>query len=144
MCWCNEGVLTNRDVHAIFGLHVMQIATTGQVAMRPLGAMASSQRFEIVVKGKQTHGAMPWAASIRSSSARRSSARCRRSSVAALDIAGSPAVVTVGTFQSGVRNNIVPGDATLTGTIRTFDPAVTRPFTMRCARSSPVSPGERR
>jgi amidohydrolase len=121
-----QGVLKNPDVDAIFGLHVMQIATTGQVAMRPLGAMASSQRFEIVVKGKQTHGAMPWAGidpivigaqivgALQTIVSRR------------LDITGSPAVVTVGTFQSGVRNNIVPGDATLTGTIRTFDPAVTR------------------
>ena len=121
-----QGVLKNPDVDAIFGLHVMQIATTGQVAMRPLGAMASSQRFEIVVKGKQTHGAMPWAGidpivigaqivgALQTIVSRR------------LDITGSPAVVTVGTFQSGVRNNIVPGDATLTGTIRTFDPAVTQ------------------
>ena len=55
-----EGVLKNPDVDAIFGLHVMQLDQTGQVSMRPLGAMASSQRFEIVVKGRQTHGATPW------------------------------------------------------------------------------------
>ena len=121
-----EGVLANPDVDAIFGLHVMQIAATGQVAMRPLGAMAGSQRFEIVIKGKQTHGAMPWAGidpivigsqivgALQTIVSRR------------VNIAASPAVVTVGTFRSGVRNNIVPGDATLTGTIRTFDPAVTK------------------
>ena len=55
-----EGVLANPNVDAIFGLHVMQLDRTGQISMRPLGAMASSQRFEIVVTGKQTHGAMPW------------------------------------------------------------------------------------
>lgn len=121
-----EGVLTNPNVDAIFGLHVMQIAATGQVAMRPLGAMASSQRFEIVIKGKQTHGAMPWAGidpivvgsqivgALQTIVSRR------------VNIASSPAVVTVGTFRSGVRNNIVPGDAALTGTIRTFDPDVTK------------------
>ena len=121
-----DGVLKNPNVDAIFGLHVMQIAETGQVAMRPLGAMASSQRFEIAIKGKQTHGAMPWSGidpivigsqivgALQTIVSRR------------LDITASPAVVTVGTFRSGVRNNIVPGDATLTGTIRTFDPAVTK------------------
>jgi amidohydrolase len=121
-----EGVLKNPDVDAIFGLHVMQIAETGQVAMRPLGAMASSQRFEIAIKGRQTHGAMPWAGidpivvgsqivgALQTIVSRR------------VDITTSPAVVTVGTFHSGVRNNIVPGDATLTGTIRTFDPSVTK------------------
>ena len=119
-----EGVLKNPDVDAIFGLHVMQIVGTGQVAMRPLGAMASSQRFEITITGKQTHGAMPWAGidpivigsqivgALQTIVSRR------------VDITSSPAVVTVGTFRSGVRNNIVPGDATLTGTVRTFDPAV--------------------
>src|SRR4029453_16765919 len=56
-----EGVLQNPHVDAIFGLHVMQVDRTGQVSMRPLGAMASSQRFEIVVHGLQTHGGMPWA-----------------------------------------------------------------------------------
>ena len=42
-----------------------------------------------------------------------------------VDVTAEPAVVTVGTFQSGTRHNIIPDDATLTGTIRTFDPATT-------------------
>ena len=41
-----------------------------------------------------------------------------------IDVTRAPAVVTVGTFQSGVRNNIVPDEAKLSGTIRTFDPAM--------------------
>jgi amidohydrolase len=118
------GVLKNPDVDAIFGLHVMQLDQTGQVSMRPLGAMASSQRFEIMVKGRQTHGAMPWSGidpivitsqivtALQTIVSRR------------VNITSSPAVVTVGTFHSGVRNNIIPDDAKLTGTIRTFDPAV--------------------
>ncbi len=119
-----EGVLKKPDVDAIFGLHVMQLDQTGQVSMRPLGAMASSQRFEIAVKGRQTHGAMPWSGidpivitsqivtALQTIVSRR------------VNITSSPAVVTVGTFHSGVRNNIIPGDAKLTGTIRTFDAAV--------------------
>ena len=121
-----EGVLKNPDVDAIFGLHVMQLDRTGQVSMRPLGAMAGSQRFEIVVKGRQTHGAMPWAGidpivisseivgALQTIVSRR------------VNIAASPAVVTVGSFHSGVRNNIIPDEAKLTGTIRTFDPAVNK------------------
>ncbi len=121
-----EGVLKNPDVDAIFGLHVMQLDRAGQVSMRPLGAMAGSQRFEIVVKGRQTHGAMPWAGidpivisseivgALQTIVSRR------------VNIAASPAVVTVGSFHSGVRNNIIPDEAKLTGTIRTFDPAVNK------------------
>jgi len=121
----DEGVLEDPEVDAIFGLHVMQSGRVGEVAYRPLGAMASADRFEIRIVGRQTHGAMPWAGvdpivvgaqivtALQTIVSRR------------VDITSAPAVVTVGTFNSGVRNNIIPDDAVLTGTIRTFDPAVT-------------------
>ena len=41
-----------------------------------------------------------------------------------IDISQAPAVVTVGSFHAGIRNNIVPDTAELSGTIRTFDPQV--------------------
>jgi amidohydrolase len=41
-----------------------------------------------------------------------------------LDITHEPAVVTVGQFEAGVRNNIIPDRARLVGTIRTFDAAM--------------------
>ncbi len=119
-----EGVLKNPDVDAIFGLHVMQLDQTGQVSMRPLGAMASSQRFEIVVKGRQTHGATPWSGIDPIVVASQIVGGLQTIVSRRVDISSSPAVVTVGTFHSGTRNNIIPDDAKLTGTIRTFDPAV--------------------
>jgi len=118
------GVLKNPDVDAIFGLHVMQLDQTGQVSMRPLGAMASSQRFEIVVKGRQTHGATPWSGIDPIVIASQIVVGLQTIVSRRVDISSSPAVVTVGTFHSGTRNNIIPDDAKLTGTIRTFEPAV--------------------
>jgi len=118
------GVLKNPDVDAIFGLHVMQLDQTGQVSMRPLGAMASSQRFEIVVKGRQTHGATPWSGIDPIVIASQIVVGLQTIVSRRVDISSSPAVVTVGTFHSGTRNNIIPDDAKLAGTIRTFDPAV--------------------
>ena len=41
-----------------------------------------------------------------------------------INIANSPVVLTAGQFQSGVRFNIIPDDALLVGTLRTFDPKV--------------------
>jgi amidohydrolase len=41
-----------------------------------------------------------------------------------VDITKLPAIVTIGQFQSGVRNNIIPDTARLVGTIRTFDDAM--------------------
>jgi amidohydrolase len=38
-----------------------------------------------------------------------------------MNITKEPSVVTVGVFQSGVRHNIIPDEAKLEGTIRTFD-----------------------
>ena len=119
-----EGVLDNPHVDAIFGLHVMQLDQTGQVSMRPLGAMAGSQRFDIVVTGKQTHGAMPWAGIDPIVVAAQIVTALQTIVSRRIDLTSSPAVVTVGSFHSGVRNNIVPGDATLTGTVRAFDPQV--------------------
>jgi amidohydrolase len=124
-----EGVLKNPDVDAIFGLHVMQMDRTGRVSMRPLGAMASSQRFEIVVKGRQTHGAIPWSGIDPIVIASQLVTALQTIVSRRVDITSSPAVVTVGTFQSGVRSNIIPGDAKLTGTIRTFDAAVSEAVT---------------
>jgi amidohydrolase len=117
-----EGVLDDPAPTAIFGLHVGQEQAVGEAAYRPEGMMASGQRFEVHVKGRQTHGAAPWAGidpivvgaqivtALQTIVSRR------------VDVTSGPAVVTVGTFQAGTRNNIVPEEAVLTGTIRTLDP----------------------
>jgi len=36
----------------------------------------------------------------------------------------APSVITIGRIQGGVRNNIIPDDVQLEGTIRTFDPGM--------------------
>lgn len=119
-----EGVLNNPDVDAIFGLHISQGFGAGQAAYRPRGAMASAQRFDIEVTGRQTHGAQPWGGvdpilvgahivtALQSIVSRQ------------IDITTAPAVVSIGSFQAGVRNNIIPDSAQLSGTIRSFDPQV--------------------
>jgi amidohydrolase len=55
-----QGALADPKPSAIFGLHVFSRAQTGTLAYRPGGTMASADRLHIVVKGRQTHGAMPW------------------------------------------------------------------------------------
>lgn len=119
-----EGVLENPKVDAIFGLHVMQFGTAGQVSLRALGAMASADRFELTITGRQTHGAMPWAG-VDPIVVGAQIVTAYQSIVSRnVDITAAPAIVTVGTFNAGVRNNIIPDSASLTGTIRTFDPGV--------------------
>ena len=62
-----EGALGDPKPAAIFGLHVFPYPA-GEIRYRPGGTMASSNVLRIVVRGRQTHGAQPWAAWIQSSS----------------------------------------------------------------------------
>ncbi|MGB3145804.1 MAG: amidohydrolase, partial [Maribacter sp.] len=55
-----EGVLQNPDVDAIFGLHINSQTPVGTIKYKSGGTMAAAQRFQIDVKGKQSHGSQPW------------------------------------------------------------------------------------
>jgi amidohydrolase len=55
-----EGALGDPRPDAIFALHVIPQYQAGEIAYRSGGAMASSDKLEIVVRGKQTHAAYPW------------------------------------------------------------------------------------
>lgn len=117
-----EDVLKNPDVDAIFGLHISQGDKVGQVSYRAEGALASAQRFDIVIKGRQTHGSQPWAGVDPIVAGAQIINALQTIVSRQVDITSAPAVVSVGSFHSGVRNNIIPDDAVLSGTIRTFDP----------------------
>jgi amidohydrolase len=118
-----EGVLENPAVDAIFGLHISQSDAVGEASYRPGGAMASAQRFDIVVKGRQTHGAQPWAGVDPIVAAAQIVTALQTVVSRDTNLTRGAAVLTVGTFHAGVRNNIVPDEARLSGTIRTFEPA---------------------
>jgi amidohydrolase len=117
-----QGVMQNPKVDAVFGLHVFANVPTGTITYRSGPFMAAADRFDIVITGKQTHGSAPWrgvdpivvGAQIVSSLQTIVSRH--------VDITNLPVVVSVGQFQSGIRNNIIPDTARLVGTIRTFDP----------------------
>ncbi|MEM6707182.1 MAG: amidohydrolase [Pseudomonadota bacterium] len=119
-----SGVLENPDVDAIFGLHISQGEVAGRVAYRPRGAMASAQRFDIEIVGRQTHGAQPWGGVDPIVVGAQIVSALQTIVSRQVDITQAPAVVSVGSFQAGVRNNIIPDKALLSGTIRTFDPRV--------------------
>ena len=119
-----EGVLKNPKVDAIFGLHISQGGLAGTANYRPQGALASAQRFDIKVTGKQTHGARPWAGVDPIIVSAHIITALQTIVSRQVDITKAPAVVTVATFNGGVRNNIVPESASMSGTIRTYDAAM--------------------
>src|SRR5436309_2432593 len=55
-----EGALENPKPDVIFGLHVVSTGRTGTIGYRAGATMAGSDTFRITIKGRQTHGAMPW------------------------------------------------------------------------------------
>jgi len=116
-----EGVLENPKVDAIFGLHIQSLLPLGSLNYRPGALMASPVGFTIKVKGKQAHGATPWdgidPVVIGSQIVLGLQTVVSRQT----DITKLPAVLTIGMFNAGIRYNIIPEEATLTGTTRTFD-----------------------
>ncbi len=119
-----EGALKNPSVDAIVGLHISQGDEVGRASYRPLGFMASAQRFDIEIQGRQTHGARPWSGVDPIVVGAQIVNGLQTIVSRQIDITQHPVVVTVGQFEGGVRNNIVPETARLSGTIRTFDPDV--------------------
>jgi amidohydrolase len=119
-----EGVLADPKVDAIFGLHVFANVPAGHLTYRSGSFLAASDLLEITIKGRQTHGSMPWRG-IDPVLVGSQIVTALQSIVSRnVDITRLPAVVTIGQFQAGVRNNIIPDTARLVGTVRSFDPQV--------------------
>ncbi len=116
-----QGIFERFKPEAVFGLHVFSTLNVGQVGYRSGPMMAASDRFNIVIKGRQTHGSRPWggvdpivaAADVVGTTQTIVSRR--------LNISKQPAVVSFGAIQGGIRYNIIPDQVELIGTIRTFD-----------------------
>ena len=115
-----DGALDNPSPAVIFGLHVFPY-TVGTVLYRPGALMASSGPLRIVVRGRQTHGAMPWNGVDPVVVASQIVLGLQTVVSRQLDLTAGPAIVTVATIQGGVRGNIIPDSVVMTGTIRTFD-----------------------
>ena len=119
-----EGALDDPKVDAVFGLHVFAQLPSGVLGYREGPLLAAADRFEILVQGRQAHGSKPWAGIDPIVVGSEIVTALQTIVSRALDITHEPAVVTVGQFESGVRNNIIPDRARLVGTIRTFDEAM--------------------
>lgn len=129
-----EGALENPNVDAIFGLHIgPRELNTLAYAKGPM--MASADVLKIHVKGKQTHGARPWAGvdpivvasqivlGLQTIHSRQIDTRV-------------PAVISIGSIHGGVRNNIIPEELEMIGTIRTHDQDVRRDIKERIKRTA--------
>src|SRR2546428_8989465 len=112
-----EGALDSPKVDAVFGLHVTSRYPVGEIAYRPGPELAAVDSFRIKVHGKQTHGAYPWLGVDPIVIASQIVLALQTIPSRQLDVSLAPAVVTVGAIHGGVRNNIIPDDVEMIGTI---------------------------
>ena len=117
-----EGALENPKVDAVFGLHVTSRNPVGEIAYRPGPMMAAVDSFTIKVEGKQTHGAYPWLGVDPIVVASQIVLGLQTIPSRQLDVSLAPSIVTVGSIHGGVRNNIIPDEVEMLGTIRSLDP----------------------
>lgn len=116
-----EGALENPKVDAVFGLHVTSRFAVGEIAYRPGGMMAAVDSFKIVVRGKQTHGAYPWLGIDPIVVASQIVLGLQTIASRQVDATVAPVIVTVGAIHGGVRNNIIPDEVEMIGTLRALD-----------------------
>ena len=114
-----EGVMDNPKVDAIFGLHAWP-GKVGQAEYRSGPTMAAAERMRITVTGVQTHGALPWGGVDPIVISSQIILSLQTIVSREVDITEVPAVVTIGSIHGGVRNNIIPEEVVMEGTIRTF------------------------
>ncbi len=117
-----EGVLENPKVDAIFGIHINAQTDVGTITYRPEGTMASVDMLRMTVKGKQSHGAYPWLGVDPIVVSSQIIMGLQTIVSRQLALTDNAAVVTVGTIHGGVRNNIIPEEVKMEGTIRSLSP----------------------
>jgi amidohydrolase len=116
-----EGVMDNPKIDAIFGIHINAQTEIGKLTYRSGSFMAASDWFTIKVKGKQTHGSTPWTGVDPIAVASQIITGLQMIVSRQSELTKAPVVITIGRINGGVRENIIPEEMTMSGTIRTLD-----------------------
>lgn len=116
-----EGVLENPKVDVVFGLHIQSLLPSGKLCYRPEGLMASVDGVNIRIMGKGAHGATPWDSVDPIVVSSQVISGLQTIVSRQTELTKGAAVITIGSMHAGIRRNIIPEEARLEGTIRTFD-----------------------
>lgn len=116
-----EGALKNPVPEAVFGLHLNSRTPLGRAGYRAGPFMASGDTLKIIVKGAQTHGALPWLGIDPIVIASQVVLGLQTIQSRQVNVLLEPSVITVGAINGGNRSNIIPDSVEMIGTIRTLD-----------------------
>jgi amidohydrolase len=114
------GVMENPRVDHSIGCHVWPAIPEGVIGVRAGALMAAMDRLDIKIIGKGGHGAMPHLCVDALEVGSQVVNALQRIASRQMDPL-NPTVVTIGSFHAGTTFNVIPGEAELSGTTRTFD-----------------------
>jgi amidohydrolase len=118
-----EGLWASAKPSAVFGLHAAGDVPVGVIQYTPGAAMSAADSLNLVIKGRQAHGARPDLAIdpvVVAAEVVMALQTVRSRSTSPL----APSVLTIGLVRGGQRRNIIPAEVELQGTIRTYDAKV--------------------
>jgi carboxypeptidase Ss1 len=120
-----DGVMNNPKVDYVFGLHISGDQNSRVFGLRGGSIMAAPDTFKIRVVGKGGHGSAPHQTVDPVYVAAQIIISLQGVSGRMIDPV-QPFVITIGAVHSGTKENIIPDEAFLDGTIRTLDEATRR------------------
>lgn len=116
-----EGLIEKYGIEVMFGQHINSMTPVGHINYKVGGIMAAADRFVIKVKGKQSHGSQPWAGIDPVTAAAQIVQGLNNIVARQSELTKEPVVISVGKISGGQRNNIIPEEVEMIGTIRTLD-----------------------
>ncbi|MGI6706441.1 MAG: M20 metallopeptidase family protein [Clostridia bacterium] len=118
-----EGALENPKVDMIYGLHLLPDIPQGKLGLRQGPVMAQTCEFDITIRGKSSHGAMPHKG-VDTIVASAYLINMIQSIITRSINPYQHGLITIGRVYGGERRNIIAEQTTLEGTIRSFDDGV--------------------
>ncbi len=115
----DEGAMDG--VEAVLGLHVWSELPVGTISLGAGAVTAYTDKFHLAIRGRAAHGAFPQLGV----DAITLSAQVVNALQTVVSRRMDPTrakVLTVGTIHGGTKDNIMAGEVTMTGTLRTFEP----------------------
>src|SRR5204862_1756806 len=116
-----EGVMEDPKVDAMVGFHIESAIEVGRIEYKPGAFMASSDWFTIKVKGKGSHGSQPWLGIDPIQVSAQIIEGLQNIVSRQSELTKAPVVISVAKIEGGIRNNIIPDECIMYGTIRTLD-----------------------
>ena len=128
-----DGALENPHVDRPFALHLYSQLDVGTIGVRDGAFFASADEYELIIKGRGGHGAMPQG-SVDPIVAGAHLVTMLQTIVSREVAPKDPAVITVGQFVGGTTFNVIPDQVKMLGTVRSFDPEVRKSMPERMRR----------